>query len=468
MAEALFPTRWKHDKPPSLERFMADFPDDYACAEHLAERRWPDGFVCPHCGSKKGWRLEAKPWVWECAGKGDAPRCRKQTSVISGTVMHGTHLPLRTWFIAAYLVATHSNGISALQLQPKIGVGSYKTAWLLLHKLRRAMVAPDRAPLEGDVEIDETSIPFRRAEESPTGGQGKSTVGKIFIIGAVEKRGGRSAGRIRLQRIPEDTGRHIRPFVETNTAPGCAIYTDANSSYLGIPSRTHIPRNLSARNELPAHITFERIHRVFSNLKRWGLGTYHGLRDKHADAYLNEFVFRWNRRRLFRYAIDRMLGIGQSCRRFPTATSSATPRSGRRSAPTRSWPWWRRRGARRPEPSLQPRGSRSSRRWRRCRGRRMAGPTRGGNPPARCYARGGKAKSGSRGDIGIRLWPEQDRKPPFGDTATGAPLPARASVHMHLGMRSEFFAEGLAERARIRNGHHPGPLPCPDSATYPH
>ena len=251
---------------------MADFPDDYACAEHLAERRWPDGFVCPHCGSRKGWRLEAKPWVWECAGKGEAPGCRRQTSVISGTVMHGTHLPLRTWFIAAYLVATHSNGISALQLQPKIGVGSYKTAWLLLHKLRRAMVAPDRTPLEGDVEIDETSIPFRRADESPTGGQGKSTVGKMFIIGAVEKRGGRSAGRIRLQRIPEDTGRYIRPFVEENTAPGSAIYTDANSSYLGVPGRTHIPRNLSARNELPAHITFERIHRVFSNLKRWGAG----------------------------------------------------------------------------------------------------------------------------------------------------------------------------------------------------
>ncbi len=317
MAEALFPTRWKHDKPPSLERFMADFPDDYACAEHLAGRRWPDGFVCPHCGSKKGWRLEAKPWVWECAGKGEASGCRRQTSVIAGTVMHGTHLPLRTWFIAAYLVATHSNGISALQLQPKIGVGSYKTAWLLLHKLRRAMVAPDRTPLEGDVEIDETSIPFRRADESPTGGQGKSTVGKMFIIGAVEKRGGRSAGRIRLQRIPEDTGRYIRPFVEENTAPGSAIYTDANSSYLGIPQRTHIPRNLSARNELPAHITFERIHRVFSNLKRWGLGTYHGLRAKHADAYLNEFVFRWNRRRLFRYAIDRMLGIGQSLPPIP-------------------------------------------------------------------------------------------------------------------------------------------------------
>lgn len=101
---------------------MADFHDDYACAEPLARKRWPDGFVCPHCGSKKGWRLEAKPWVWECAGKDDDLTCRRQTSVIAGTVMLSTHPPLRTWFIAAYLAATHSKSTSALQLQAKLGL----------------------------------------------------------------------------------------------------------------------------------------------------------------------------------------------------------------------------------------------------------------------------------------------------------------------------------------------------------
>ncbi len=120
--------RWKYDRPPSLQQFMADFPDDSACAEWLFRRRWPDGFVCPLCEHNRGWRLESKPWTCECA------KCGKQTSVTAGTIMHGTHLPLRTWFIAAHLVATHSNGISALQLQAKAGIGSYKTAWLLLHK----------------------------------------------------------------------------------------------------------------------------------------------------------------------------------------------------------------------------------------------------------------------------------------------------------------------------------------------
>jgi len=170
MSESLFPTRWANDKPPSLEKFTSDFADDYACAEYLAKKRWKSGFR-PRCGGNRAWRLEARPWVWGCQGvvvDDDGARtasgCRHQTSLIARTVMHGTHLPLRIWFLSAYLLATHSNGMSALQLQPKLGLGSYKTAWLLLHKLRRAMVDPVRRPLRGIIEIDETNVPFRRKE----------------------------------------------------------------------------------------------------------------------------------------------------------------------------------------------------------------------------------------------------------------------------------------------------------------
>jgi hypothetical protein len=230
--------------------------------------------------------------------------------VIAGTVMHGTHLPLRTWFIAAYLVATHSNAMSALQLQAKIGVGSYKTAWLLLHKLRRAMVDPDREPLAGEVEIDETSIPFRRNSDPIVGGQGKSPIGKIWVIGAVERLPGNKSGRIRLAMLPESKATYIHPFVLDNTEPGCEIHTDGNPSYNKIPNRKHFVVVLNGKNALPAHIPFARIHRVFSNFKRWGLGTFHGFRAKHIDAYLNEFVFRWNRKRSFQSAMDRLLGIG--------------------------------------------------------------------------------------------------------------------------------------------------------------
>ena len=148
------------DFPRSLLEFQRRFPDDAACAAYLRAARWPDGFVCPACGSVKGWALATKAWTFECAA------CQRQTSVTAGTVLHGSKLPLTAWFWAAYLMATHSNGISALQLQKQLGLGSYKSAWLLCAKLRRAMVAPNRALLSGLVEIDETEI-VCRSEDDP-------------------------------------------------------------------------------------------------------------------------------------------------------------------------------------------------------------------------------------------------------------------------------------------------------------
>lgn len=288
---------------------METFRDDYACAEYLAKKRWPDGFVCPHCGSKKAWRLEARPWLFECSGKGNKPGCRKQTSVIAGTIMQGTHLPLRKWFIAAYLMATHSNSISALQLQPKLGV-SYKTAWLLLHKLRRAMINPDRTPLSGTVDVDESAFAYRRGEDYLKRGGGSSTHNQIWFACAVETHGEHGVGRIRLARIKDRSSASIVPFIVANTVPGTHLRTDALASYEKVPDRPLTQVNLTKLG-LPAHIVFKWIHMVFGNLKRWAMGTFHGFREKHLDAYLNEFVFRWNRRRGFRSNMDIMLGIGR-------------------------------------------------------------------------------------------------------------------------------------------------------------
>lgn len=294
-------SRWKHDRPPSLQRFMADFPDDEACADWLAERRWPEGFVCPQCGERHGWKLEAKPRTWECAD------CGRQTSVTAGTIMHRTHLPLRTWFLAAHLVATHSNGISALQLMGKLGIGSYKTAWLLLHKLRRSMVDPERDPLEGMIEVDETAITFRTKEDPVAGGRGRSHEGKILVCGAVECVEGGRAGRIRLSVISGYSATVLQDFVANNTAEASIVLTDGLSSYQGMQGRKHLPKVVGA---MAAHVLLPWIHRVFSNLKRLGLGVYHGFRRRHVQAYLDEFVFRWNRRRHYRSAFDTLLGIG--------------------------------------------------------------------------------------------------------------------------------------------------------------
>ena len=192
----------------SRQEFEARFPDDDACARYLAERRWPDGFVCPACGGRKGWALDRGRPTWECAA------CRRQTSVTAGTIMHRSHLPLKTWFLAAHGAATHSGGISALQLQAQLGIGSYKTAWLLLHKLRRAMVDPGRSLLQTLVEIDETeSRPHRSGHRGPTGHRNTSGTGAGHGQGHRPPRRARLAGgrRCRRQHPDGQPRRYRRP-----------------------------------------------------------------------------------------------------------------------------------------------------------------------------------------------------------------------------------------------------------------
>ena len=192
------PRSARRDLPRSLSEFQHCFPDEPACAAYLFAARWPHGFVCPSCGKTEAWELQTKPWTYECAG------CGKQTSVTAGTIIHHSKLPLTTWFWAAYLMDTHSNGISALQLQRQLALGSYKSAWLLSAKLRRSMLAPGRTPLAGLVEVDETEIACRSKKDPLTGGGGRRRQGKILIVGAVEVQdGGAGPGRIRLKEIPD-------------------------------------------------------------------------------------------------------------------------------------------------------------------------------------------------------------------------------------------------------------------------
>jgi transposase-like protein len=243
--------------------------------------------------------LVTKKHTYQCSA------CHRQTSVTAGTVMHGSKLSLTVWFWAAYLMATHSNGISARQLWRQLGLGSYKSAWLLCAKLRRAMVDPARDPLSGLVEVDETQISYRTRDDPPAGG-GRSGEGKLQVAAAVEVEG-KGPGRVRLAVIKDASATTLRAFLKVSVAPGATIKTDGWSGYPGAPGVTHEPHVVGP---MAAHIVLPWVHRIFSNLKTWALGVYHGLRKDHLQADLDEFVFRFNRRRTPHAAFRTLLGIG--------------------------------------------------------------------------------------------------------------------------------------------------------------
>ena len=174
-----------------------------------------------------------------------------------------------------------------------LGLGSYQTAWAWLHKLRRAMVRPGRDLLGGAVEVDETYVGGRE-----TGVVGRQTKTKSIVAIAAEVRG-RGTGRIRMSRVEDVAARSLIPFVQTTVAPGATVRTDGWSAYSGLANQgyDHQPRSISASGD-PAHIVMPRVHRVAALLDRWWLGIHHGAIDAdHLDYYLDEFTFRFNRRR---------------------------------------------------------------------------------------------------------------------------------------------------------------------------
>jgi transposase-like protein len=275
------------DYPGTLREFNAWFPDDEACLGYLVGLRWQGGFACAVCGGTRAWRM----------GKGRNLRCvscRTDSSVTAGTILADTRLPLTTWFQAAWYVTGTRHGVSALGLQRLLGVGSYETAWSLLHKLRRAMVRPGRERLSGEVEVDETAI-----GPSRPGRRGRGTfLDKAIVAIAVEARPRGACGRVRLARIADCSGTVLTDFVADAVEPGSVVYTDHWQGYgsLWRADVHHHPTSLTASGD-PAHVAMPRVHRVSSLLKRWLLGTHQGaIRPHQLDFYLDEFTFRFNRR----------------------------------------------------------------------------------------------------------------------------------------------------------------------------
>ncbi len=310
--------------PRTLPEFVRLFPDDEACWRYLLASRWPNGFVCPRCGEPRHSFVQ-KRRVFECAAG-------HQASVTAGTVLHRTKMPLTTWFWGAYLVTTHTPGQSALQFARQLDL-RYETAFQMLQKLRAGMVNPERGRLSGTVEVDETYIGGRQA-----GPGGRGARGKAMVICAVEHRDTR-AGRLRLRQIPSATTTDLLRFIEDSCEPGTTVMTDGLAAYTALRDTSY--RHVVVKGESQVEIAegLPHVHRVFSNLKAWLIGTHHGVSPKHLQAYLNEFTFRFNRRRMPMAAFQTALGLGTS---VPGPTYKALARAGRQS------------GWRHPSPSRSP------------------------------------------------------------------------------------------------------------------
>lgn len=293
-----------------MREFQGQFATEEACQDYLAACRWPDGFVCPRCGSQSAYRL-SRYRRWQCG------RCRRQVSLTAGTILHNTKTPLRIWFWAAYLAVTDKRGISALLLQRQLGLTRYETAWMVLHKLRRAMVNAARDPLHGDVELDDTWVggqqPGIRGSRQLKGRKA------AIVLTAVEKRP-TGSGRVRMAVIPDFKQTTILEFVKHHVAPGSTVYTDALKSYDGLQPADvrHVARKQPVRSELRrgAASVVPLADRAIGNLQQWLIGTYHGVSKAQLQVYLDEFVFRHNRRRQPMAAFQTLLGLGTG--RAPT------------------------------------------------------------------------------------------------------------------------------------------------------
>lgn len=279
------------DYPRSLGEFQAWFQTDADCLDYLEWLRWPSGFVCPDCGHAGGWRLGDGRFM--CIG------CGNRTSVTAGTIFDRTRTPLTVWFAVCWHFSTGKDGVSALSLKRTLEIGSYQTAWAMLHRLRSVLVRPGRDRLTGRVEVDETFI--GGMEPGRPGGRflgGK----KALTVIAVEVSKPKGFGRCRMLPLADASAGSLHSFIQDHVEPGGTIITDGWAGYQGLEAKGYqhdrrSQRAAEARGEDPGEL-LPAVHRVASLAKRWLLGTHQGaVEAAHLAAYLNEFVFRFNRRR---------------------------------------------------------------------------------------------------------------------------------------------------------------------------
>ena len=271
------------DYPATYQQLLAWFPDNQACLNYLARLRWPDGFVCPACGHREAWRTGQGLWMCK--------ECERRTSVTAGTIFHRTRTPLSSWFAAIWFLTSQKNGMSALGLQRVLGFGSYETAWAWMHKLRRAMVRPERDKLFGIVELDETMV----GGVSPGSGGGYGD--KMPVMIAIEHNETRRLGRVRLALADRPGTSQLVDFATTVIEPGSTIRTDGAQHLRRLATLGYTHEYSTGYNAVDKASVLPGVHLVASLLKRWLIGTLHyRVEPNQLPYYLDEYTFRFNRR----------------------------------------------------------------------------------------------------------------------------------------------------------------------------
>jgi len=284
------------DYPRTWVQFLDWFPNEEACRQYLEGIRWRDGFVCSSCG-EIGEAFHGTRGRWICR------HCRHQCSVTAGTIFDKTRTPLRNWLAAVWYIVNQKQGVNALGLQRVLGLGSYQTAWAMLHRLRRAMIRSGRERLHGVVEVDECFVgrsppnSTRDTKKKQKLTEQRKAKCSIVMI-AVEIKQPKGFGRIRLQRVTNKSEKAVLPFVFDVIEPGSLVRTDGSEAYRRMNRRGYRrERTVMLGAKDPAHVTMPGVHRVAALLKRWLLGTHQGaVHPKQLDYYLDEFTFRFNRR----------------------------------------------------------------------------------------------------------------------------------------------------------------------------
>jgi transposase-like protein len=265
------------DYPKNLEELETRFNTDQACRDYLFSLRWPDGFRCPRCAHTKAWTMNNN--LFRCTS------CGYKCSITAGTIFEGTRKSLILWFRAIWWVTSQKNGASAKNIQRILELGSYKTAWVWLHKLRRAMIRPGRDRLSGLVEVDETYIGGKKP-----GKRGRGAEGKTLVAVAVEDKGENEIGRIRLNIIPDASSTSLISFTQQCIESKSTVRTDDWQGYKNLISSGY-------SHEIVKSVDLKIAHIVISLLKRWLLGTHQGaVSHEHLSYYLDEYTFRFNRR----------------------------------------------------------------------------------------------------------------------------------------------------------------------------